>query len=205
MDGNRFDELARNFWELATRRRLLLRLGALPAVTAIAARFSSSEEVSAAHPGHRLQDRKQKHHDHARRRRKHRRDTKRRDNGKSGGRGNQGAGQTCVPLDQVCSLFGTKCCEPASCLSTGIPLLSTCQLDCKTTEECQRKLKTKNVHCQTTGPTGCHGGVACCRPNECATSFECDGDMCCPTLPVGILRCCGKGQHCAPGGGCATN
>lgn len=211
MDAKRFDALARDVWQRATRRRILLRLAVLPVLGVVAAHFAGAEESSAAHPAHRLQDRKARKHDHARRRKKHRRDVRRRGNGNQGGGGGGvggGGGETCVPIDQVCSGFSRiKCCEPAHCYSTASVFITTCQLYCNTTAECQQKLQTDTVEC-VEDQAACPGtaGTKCCRPKKCTNSGDCcDLCSCCNTLVPSVARCCAKGQHCAPGGGCATD
>jgi hypothetical protein len=202
MYDEQFDDLARELGNTDTRRHVLHRLTALPIVGALVALLSQPEESDAAHPGGRLQDRKQRRRNHTRHRRKHHRDSRRHHHRRK--RRHGGSGGTCVPLDQVCNLAGTACCKPAGCKPNGLPFLTTCQLECKTTDECKQQLGTDLVTCET-GPS-CFGGGSCCRPTICTDSNNCDNGegTCCSTLAPGVKRCCPKGQHCAPLGGCAT-
>jgi hypothetical protein len=106
-----------------------------------------------------------------------------------------------VVQDQVCIPFiGTSCCSSMECRVTAAAV-TTCQLACSSTTECQEKLKMTSVEC-IADAIGCPSLDKCCRPLLCNFNSDCKGGVCCRTAAQ-QNRCCAPGQHCAPGGGCA--
>ena len=186
----------------SSRRGVLRLLPALPVAGVLTTFVARLGERTSAHPVERVQKRRDHHRKRARRRQDRRHEQRTRDNGS----GNPGGGQTCVPLDQVCAgPLGDPCCGDTTCSETAVPFLTTCQLTCDTTAQCQQSLNMSAVEC-VDGGSACGSlghSVKCCRPTTCAIDKDCAGGVCCSTL-LGDKRCCAKGQKCAQHGGCAT-
>lgn len=187
MERRAFDGLARSVGE-ASSRRVAFSLLASIALGSVLTRLGLEESAAKRQHG-----RHRGHHPG-----KHKRNRK----GKR--KGGQGQSTACVPLDQACSVLGDPCCTPTTCQPTATLLVTTCQLACHSTSECQHLLNTTDVQC-VHDAVACPGLTQCCRPTMCANpGGKCPGGgPCCVTLSHDP-RCCAKGQHCAPGGGCAT-
>jgi hypothetical protein len=187
MDQSRFDALARDVWQSHTRRRLMGRLAILPVLSAIATLLPPPEEVDAAHPGQRLQHRKDDKRSHARRRREHRRDTQRRD---------LGAGSGDCPADKR---RGDECetdCQCRGALRCGARRLQDQRAECGQPEDPYPDLQVcclgqgdscKNNDCECCGTLSCHLGR--CRVR--------DGTTCAPGMVHHRGTCIGNGA-CTP-------
>lgn len=90
MDHTRFDSLVKSLATRGTRRRLLGRLAVLPVAGAVAALITGLDGSAAAHPGERVQKRRDHHRHRARRRQDQHHDQQTRDNGNDGNNGNNG-------------------------------------------------------------------------------------------------------------------
>jgi hypothetical protein len=209
MDAERFDDLARDLWSSATRRRLLRRLAVLPVVGATGALVVPAEESAAKHrhPNHHRSDRRKK--------RKKRR------------QGGLGASATCRSLDQLCSVFaGPSCCAGTACRPTAAVLVTTCQAGCTTDQDCLNQFSNSDVECVTdfgACPEFALVGQKCCRPKKCTpersmvdgttyfnsrnsqTCSHAHGVCCGTNGAAGSHNCCLPGQICLAGSGCVDN
>lgn len=167
MDADRFDRLAQGLVNSESRRELLRRLRAIPALAALPMLLGATETEAAKH-----------HKRRRRRRRKQQGDTV------------QGV---CTFLDQICVIppFGNPCCNGETCRITAGLVVTTCQSECHSTSECQQRYKTKGVSCQRDS-LACPGLWGCCRPDVCGRDQDCDGGTCCNgTCCLPRQRCLG--------------
>jgi hypothetical protein len=209
MDAQRFDTFSRTLAKPGTRRGLLHLLPALSLAGTVPVLVAELTERAAAHPVERVQKRRDHHRKRARRRQEQRHEQRTRDNGQGSEDGNLGAGFTCVPIDQICTAFGNRCCGKAHCnYILGDTLgITTCQQECRFDEDCREKWFGKNVKC-VADKFACPDFNSCCRPKICESNADCQGGgKCCPTLLgylTGEKRCCDVDEDCAVGGGCRS-
>lgn len=171
MDQQRFDRLARSVWQHPTRRRVLRQVAALPAVGVLATLLPDAEGAAAAHPGQRLQHRKDGQRHDARQRKKHRRNERRQ--GLGAGNANCTAN---LRRGQVCE----DTCECQGAYRCGNPRLEDELL------ECGHAVRGS-------------GDQVCClgQGDSCTNSNDCE---CCGTLTCHLGRCRVRdGTTCAQG------
>lgn len=166
MDQSRFDALAKHAWQNHTRRKLMGQMAIVPVLSAVTARLSPPAGAEAAHPGRRLQHRKEEQRRHARRRREHQRDNQRQSLG-------AGSGECSADRRR-----GDECeanCDCHGALRCGTPRNRDQRAECGQDEESRSSVcclgqgdSCKNNDCECCGTLSCHLGR--CRVR--------DGDYC---------------------------
>jgi hypothetical protein len=96
--------------------------------------------------------------------------------------------EACVAgVGSLCSILGNPCCNPAVCVASAIPFVTTCQINCSNNHEICLGFK-RDLLCMD-NPNTCPFTGPCCTPIPCRNDSECpDTGHCCQQ--VGHAACC---------------
>jgi hypothetical protein len=85
----------------------------------------------------------------------------------------------------VCGLLAGECCEPLTCAVSAVGVVSSCQLACKTDDQCRQRYPSFQTQCAPDA-LACpfiEGGRCCTRQvcvtdAQCERPFTCQGGLC---------------------------
>ena len=115
---------------------------------------------------------------------------------------------SCLAMNALCSAYwGPPCCDygnkdNVTCGLTDSIIITTCQVRCKTDEECQRKTGTTDAICfnNAISDIACvtfDQDTHCCGRKFCQKDSDCQNGRCCPVSQRSSI-CCMAGETCLP-------